>query len=138
MQSRAVVRSGGIMSAIAYSHQLSHAAPKNIGESWLSAKYLHLDFMASGHNNPRAVLPSGFAEDVCHVAAQETARRSSQQDCQPVLVRQTSARRLCWLCSGVSGKTRRTPSGGPGQTWFSLKKIDVDEYARSHPANPGP
>jgi hypothetical protein len=28
--------------------------------------------------------------------------------------------------------------GGPGQTWFNLKKSDLDEYARSHPANPGP
>ena len=41
------------------------------------------------------------------------------------------------------GKIAKPMSGGPGQTWFNLKRSDVDEYARSHPggavgANPGP
>jgi hypothetical protein len=41
------------------------------------------------------------------------------------------------------GKIAKPMSGGPGQTWFNLKKSDVDEYARSHAggavgANPGP
>jgi len=41
------------------------------------------------------------------------------------------------------GKIAKPISDRPGQTWFNLKKSDVDEYARSHAsgavgANPGP